>query len=517
MKLLRNMLIPRKTAEVMKAAIKTAAVLLTAAVFLAGCASFGIDQDSPSTDAEAADSGNGSTEPVHDEADSVSGASEYAAAGWQIDLHGADSVQFSSEDYISIASDTKEELRISRKGTEYVYEGIPLHRVIARIDGGASDDFDEELWETGYDITLTAADGYSVTFSTSEVPYDALYLSTMRDGEEIEPSLAGIDVSTKYQVKDLVQIDCSLGESEDIEPFSLVMQVNDSRMQFTREELEMTPYYMEGLGAYTTSAGTYKENLYGGVSAADFISSFIDLTEDMTVTVTASDGYEMSYSGADLLDDSEGEWIFAFYQDGEYLPLDPGYVRTVKIAASEDAPVPNIDGHSSARMIEKISVVGKPLRDFTLTISGKAESVLDRATVQSGINCSAHKRTVSYYNRKADAEETYTGMPLFFFLGYGDDEQYMPHKQTDKSILAYNPEKAAAGYSVRITASDGYAVTLDSRELHMNNDVILAMYQDGEELTGEDWPLKLVWDKDAERLPEGIKAVKAVERIELIF
>ncbi|MGM0432637.1 MAG: hypothetical protein ACQEQU_07985 [Spirochaetota bacterium] len=446
--------------------------------------------------------------------DALSGASARQGGGWQLTVAGEHTIRFTEEDYEELSSQA-EQISLSRRGTEYVYEGVPLIHILALVDGGGDTQFDEELWKEGYDITLTAADGYSVTFNTNEISYEDIYISTLENGQAVSPRIVGKDLSSKYQVESLERIECDLGIQQADDAFTLTVEVNDQQMSFTRAELEQSPYYVEGSGGYTTSAGTYYEHRYGGVAAADFLSSFLSLTEDSTVTVTAADGYEMSYSGEDLLDTRDGLWIFAFRQDGEYLPLDPGYVRTIQI--SQGGEVPNIDGHSSARMVEKISVAGEPLREFTLRISGKTDSVLDRATVQSGINCSAHKKSVTYYNKKTGEEEVYTGIPLYLLLAYGDDKQYKPHKQTDKSILSYDKEAALSGYDVRITASDGYAVTLDSRELHANEDVILAMYQEGEELSGDNWPLKLVWDKDAERVPEGVKAVRAVEHIELIF
>ncbi|NCB03501.1 MAG: hypothetical protein EOM67_15310 [Spirochaetia bacterium] len=145
------------------------------------------------------------------------------------------------------------------------------------------------------------------------------------------------------------------------------------------------------------------------------------------------------------------------------------------------------------------------------------ESNLDRSTIQSGINCSAHKTTVDYLNKKSGEIEHYTGIPLFALLAFGDDPHYAPHKQTDHNILAYDKDAAKAGYKVKIIAADGYSIILDSKELDGNEDIILAMYQDGEELKEADWPLKLVWDVNADVVPQSIKAVKNITSIELLF
>ena len=68
-----------------------------------------------------------------------------------------------------------------------------------------------------------------------------------------------------------------------------------------------------------------------------------------------------------------------------------------------------------------------------------------------------------------------------------------------------------------IVASDGYSITLDSRQLNRNDDVILATLKEGESLPEREWPLVLVWDRNAERVPDGIKAVRNITEIHLLF
>ncbi len=460
--------------------------------FLVGCVSYGSDVDT------------------------VSSASQ---SGWSITLKGLREDTVDQDSYDGIVSQYGRDIKVERKGVMHTYHGIPLSEVIARIDGtdaAAPFSFDRSLWESGYDVTLTSVDGYAATFSTAEMPVEALYLVDSKDGEKTAPGIVGVDVSTKYWIKDIVSISCDLGTST--KPlFALQVLINDDQFSFTLDDLEKTPYYVGGLGGYTTSAGTYYEHRYSGVRFADFLRSFVPLSDENSITVVATDGYEMTYAVSDLLDEDDGIWILATKEDGEPLPLDPGYIRTIKIASSDDAPVPNIDGHNSAKMVGTIKVSADTYRDFSLKIIGKMDYTIDRTTLQSGVNCTAHKKVISYYNRKSDTVEHYTGMPLYYLLAFGDDPEYAPHKQTDKKILSYDAAAAERGYSVRVTAADGYSVTLDSRDLHENKDVIIAMYQDGKELSERDWPLKLVWDKDAERVPEGIKAIRNVVSIELLF
>jgi hypothetical protein len=331
----------------------------------------------------------------------------------------------------------------------------------------------------------------------------------MENGEEILPQVVG-EVSGKLQVKELVTVELHLGDGREEEEFTLDININDNEASFTLEELEESPYYIEGRGSFTTSAGTTYTHEYGGVKFADFISNYMQLSKDTTVTVVAMDGYEMTYSGDQLLDTSDGEWILAFKIDGEYMPFDPGYVRTVKVGPN----VPNIEGHLSAKMVKEIKASGEPYKPFTLKMTGKMTHQIDRQTMQAGISC--HKTTVTYHDRKADEDIEYTGIPLYLLLAYSDDPDYAPHKQ-DSSIISYNKEAAEDGYKVSVVASDGFSITMDSREIHNNEDVIIAMYKNGEPLPDREWPLIIVWDKDAKVVPDGIKAVRNITEINLSF
>jgi hypothetical protein len=369
--------------------------------------------------------------------------------------------------------------------------------------------FDQALWQSGYEITATAADGYSATMQTADVPADAIFLIDEMDGEPVSPRLVG-DMSRQFWVRDIVQIEAHLGQvvSGPDPDFRLVLEVNGDEHSFSIAQLMDSPFYTEGRGSYTTSAGTTYTSTWGGVRLGDLLNSYLSLRKEDTITFVAVDGYEMSYSGADVLDESSGTWILAVTQDGEYLPLDPGYIRTVKIGPE----TPDIPGHSSVRMIGKIAVSGKPYREFSLKISGLMDATLDRQTMQAGVSC--HKVTVNYERR--DSSGVYTGIPLWRLLAYGDDPRYAPHQQ-DSSIISYRKEAAEKGYTVELEAADGFVVALDSRELDGNDDVIVAMYKEGEELTGDEWPLVLVWDKDAEIVPDGIKPIRQISEIRIVI
>lgn len=445
----------------------------------------------------------------------AAGTAAAETAGWSITVKGVHEQQVDAA-YLANAKQHAShyvERKLERKGKTSVYKGIPIWMVIAMVDGPDKKHpyvFDKEKWQDGYEVTITAADGYSVTFVSKDLEPNAIIIADSVDGKEVLPQIAG-NVPGNLWVQNVVSIDTSLGGSSGEEAFKLKIEVGNTTKSFTIEELESSPYYLESKGSYTTSAGTTYTHRYGGVEFAAFLKSFVDLKPDSTIIIAASDGYEMNYKASQFMATEEGTWILAFKRDGKYLPLGPGYIRTVKVGPG----TPNIEGHLSVKMIETIRISGETFEDFTLEVRGKMDMNLDRQTVQSGVSC--HEKKVTFLNTNTGEEIGYTGIPLWMLLAYADDPNYAPHKQQDHSIKSYNAAKAEKGYMVNIVSEDGFTISLESRELHANEDVILAMYREDETLPTDEWPLILVWDKDADNIPGGIKPVRKITRIELIF
>jgi len=428
---------------------------------------------------------------------------------WQIVVRGMTENKFTSSDFDKMKGDSSlfNTIDIERKGSISSYSAVPLGTVIYSSSQGPSDwSLSKSLWDTGYDITLVSEDGYSVTFNTSEVSFDSIYLTDEVDGILQEPSVVG-DISGNLWVKKLSMIELEVKVvDERRENFRLTVRSAQKEREFSIADLESNRHYIEDYGQYTTSAGSVRGAIYGGIPMKSLISEVAELSPESTIKITAVDGYEMIYSARDILNEEDGIWIIALKQDGEYLPEDPGYLRTIKVGPSR----PNIDGHSSISMVSNIEIVNKEYSDYTLKITGFIEFLLDRSTIDSGVSC--HKQNVVYTKKGEDF--SYSGIPLWLLLAFSDDPYYAPHMQ-DSSIISYNSPLAEKGYKVEIIAEDGFTITLDSKELHMNNGVILATIKNNEELPEDEWPLVLVWDKTIVP-PEGIKSVKKVAQINLL-
>jgi hypothetical protein len=429
--------------------------------------------------------------PSVETADAVAHATP-KGEGWVIKLTGVRS----DEIWESILEDWKEDsssgygdYEFSMKGEPVTFKAMPLKNILAMVDdadGTMPYTFQSALWKDGYDITMTASDGYSVTVNSTDFAEDVFYLADYMDGEKIAPMITG-SVSTQFWAKELAEISLSLQpitlENND---FELLIDIGGKQDAFTISELEKLSYYIEDKGNYTNSYDNNFQFVWGGVKIVDLINEYSKLTADMSVTIEAMDGYAMSYSAAQLLDNSEGEWILAFKEDGQYMPEDPGYIRLVKVGPNN----PEITGHVSARMIKKIIIENTSFRDFELElIDGDKVEIMDRQTLQSGVT--TWRTTVNYFNRKAGETIEYMGMPVYEIL-----DRY-------------------SGYdTVNIVAADGYTISLSADELNNNDEVILAMfYGDESELSEDEFPLVIVWDQDAKIIPAGIKAIRNIAQI----
>jgi hypothetical protein len=449
----------------------------------------------------------GVTAAVTQEADAVSGAT------WTIDLEGLRTHELQTYEVRKMVDEQGKRfsMTMEQDGEAVEYSGVRLSDIVAYIDGTSFEEpwqLDEARWTTGYDVTITASDGYAATFNTSEYGPNDLLFAYQRGEEWLSPRIVG-DAPRSLWVKDIVSIEAALGENEAAaarRAYRLEVLVNGETKRFSLAELADSPYYAEGPGRYTTSAGSEYTNEYGGVYFRAFLEEWVALEPNTSVTVTATDGYEMTYTGEQLMNENDGKWLLAFERDGEPLPVDPGYIRVIKIGPN----TPNIPGHLAAKMVGTISVSGDAAEDFVLQMRGARDMDLDRSTLQSYM--SKEGETVTF-TRRGDSNR-YTGIPLYKLLAFSDDPDNYPHGQ-DFSIDPYNADAAESGYQISVVATDGFSVTLDSRDVHENDHVVVAMRKNGEVLPERERPLILVWDEDADPVPEGIRNVRNIETIEL--
>ena len=221
-------------------------------------------------------------------------------------------------------------------------EGILLSKLTAQVSG----DPDPEAWESGFEITITAQDGYAVAMDTTSFAHDEILLVIREDGTPITPSLYGAALPRDMAVKDVAHIEVHLPSQDVSEETAPILEVitEGQTKNLTLDQLEF--FIIEGSGGYTTSAGTYSEAIYRGVDI-ELLAASLGYSSQDSLAAVALDGFERTYALEDIMGDPEGIWILAYKKQGELLPDGIGPFRVVKIGD----PVPNIPGSQSARMV----------------------------------------------------------------------------------------------------------------------------------------------------------------------
>jgi hypothetical protein len=268
----------------------------------------------------------------------------------------------------------------------------------------------------------------------------------------------------------------------------------DGSQSFTMEQLQALPA-TEGQGGFMSSTGMITiPALYRGVALKDLPPLLgINFDESMGLTLTAKDGYSMTFSydqvvngdftaydpatGNELPEHDPLTAIIAYTRDGQ--PLDPaedGALRLEVVSATNNQVV---DGHWTVKWVAKAEVMSVGA-DWNLELDGALTDTVDRASFQS---CSAPSCHAASW--EDESAQPWTGVPLWRLVGQVDDA-------IDHGDDGYNDELAAAGYQVDLVAADGYTVTLDSQTILRNNEILLAYLVNDGELPEKYFPLRLV-------------------------
>jgi DMSO/TMAO reductase YedYZ molybdopterin-dependent catalytic subunit len=109
---------------------------------------------------------------------------------WTLCLKGAQNEDITDSYFAAAFADCHSASWTDDEGR--VWEGIPLWLFVGRVDDDFKHNpnetgaFNDDLADTGYDVVVTAADGYSKTFTSAEVKRnDNMIISFIRDGEPL--------------------------------------------------------------------------------------------------------------------------------------------------------------------------------------------------------------------------------------------------------------------------------------------------------------------------------------------
>jgi DMSO/TMAO reductase YedYZ molybdopterin-dependent catalytic subunit len=252
--------------------------------------------------------------------------------------------------------------------------------------------------------------------------------------------------------------------------------------------------YTEGYGGMKSSTGRITPpTMVKGVLIGDLFAEVGGVPDDMAVSILAKDGYEMTVSAAQLksgdfltYDMVTGEErkvegplkvILAYEYDGK--PINPDSEGPLRLAIVSPQNDQVTDGHWWVKWVTQIQI--KPIeQEWSLELSGARTEEVDRPTFETCSASGCHGRNWT----SADGNQ-WTGVPLYLLVGRVDDE--VAHEGP-----AYNRDLAQAGYDVEIVSADGTSTTINSKTMYYNKDLIVAYKLNGDTLSEDYWPLRLV-------------------------
>jgi len=443
-----------------------------------------------------------------------------------VKVEGEDMTLSDLEDMETVSGSAKYQNRMGNWNEEADYEGVALNELVPDMD---SNDI----------LKVTAYDGYSQKFSYEQVNPTGemktiqgdLILAYSENGDKVpdwedgpmiavlpdDGEFSNADLNVTKSITSEFNRQTSAGSLwvKNVEKIEVEEDVySDTETALTLEGTTNHDYSMEqiedmnsytGEGAFLNSAGNIEGPYeYKGVNVTSLVSN-VHSGDDYTLEVEASDGYVMTYTseqingGFKTYDDqgnpTSGEDvtpILAYEEIGEE-DLHGGPLRLVTIG--ENTPI--TDGHFWAKFVRYIRV--KPAQEgWSLELEGIETGSIDKQTYESAATCDYHKTTYE------DGEDTYGGLPLWIIVSYIDgaddpDGHYM-----------FNSELTDKGYDVKVIAGDGFSASFPSEQVARNDSLLVANSLNGEPLTGDDFPLRLVGDDLS-----GKQQIKNIVKVEL--
>ena len=232
--------------------------------------------------------------------------------------------------------------------------------------------------------------------------------------------------------------------------------------------------------------------MYRGVALADLAAQVGGLAPGSGLNLVAKDGYALTFSEDQVVngsfiayDPATGDElksppaltaILAYERDGEPMSDDEGPLR---VAIISEAGNQVTDGHWSVKWVTAAEVK-ELVQDWALELNGGLSNSIDRASFES---CSAPQCHGATWTD--DQGQEWAGVPLWYLVGSVDDA--IQHEGP-----AFNDDLAASGYTITVTASDGYSTEFASAAVARNPGILVAHQVDGQPLPEKYFPLRLV-------------------------
>ena len=199
-----------------------------------------------------------------------------------------------------------------------------------------------------------------------------------------------------------------------------------------------------------------------------------------SIRVTSDDGYAINFESASVA--KNDEIIVANTLNGTELPETIGEKN--KPCWPLQLIGPDVSAGQKVGAITSIELIGlsEPSDEWEITLSGAFNRTLTQAEFEDGVDCHGESYT-------DESMQVWTGIPLWFLVAVVDDMEAGNH-------WTLNETRAAEGYTVRVTASDGFNATFNSADIARNDSYLVADKMNAAPLPANgdkpSWPLKLV-------------------------
>ena len=315
---------------------------------------------------------------------------------------------------------------------------------------------------------------------------DGLNVIALADGDEVVFCYGSSPTPDNASV--LIKIVAGTEDSEEppVEPTSWTVTLKGASIETVDQE-----YFEDGIAC--GHAATYTDddgNEWAGMPLW-YLIGFVDddkkhgsgafnealAAKGYSIKVTSSDGYSINFDSASAA--KNDGIIVANTLNGNPLP---------EVIGDKNKPCwplqmigPAVSSGQKVGSVATIELVGLPESsgDWEITLAGAFNRTVSQDEFDEWVGCHGKSYTDS-------TDQVWTGMPLWYLAGAVDDIETGSH-------WTFNNTRATAGYTVRVTASDGLTATFEIADLARNNSFIVADKLNATALTADNGgPLKFV-------------------------
>jgi DMSO/TMAO reductase YedYZ molybdopterin-dependent catalytic subunit len=377
------------------------------------------------------------------------------------------------------------------------WEGMPLWYLVGMVDDDTDHGpgaFNDALAAQGYQIVITAGDGYDITLASTDVARnDDIIVANTLDGEPLplmtsgDPPkplwplrLSGADVSGGNKIGNITSIELqNLPEPPsgwELEMRGIVID-NITQAEFEEGASCHPVEYTDGLGQIWTGVPLWY--LCGAVD--DYETSdhwtFNDTAAaaNYTINVMAGDGYDKDFYSIAVARSSD--YIVANEMNGTELAGDDYPLKLVG---------PTLSGGQKVGNIQVITLTGIPQPDpgdWEIVLKGNIQTNITQTLFEEAATCPYHQ--VSWTDTSG---RTWSGIPLWFLAGWVDDR--IPHGPD-----GFNDALSNNGYTIYVKGEGEppYIKDFTSGDVAHSENYIVANKLNGSELSEDDgYPLRLV-------------------------